>query len=307
MQPRNYHPLVYVIVLNWNNWSDTLECVESVLKATYPNLSIMIVDNGSTDESVQVLSERFPNLPLLRIMENRYFAGGNNIAIDKAVATGANYIMLLNNDTVVHPDFLNSLVAAMEADPSIAAVGGTLYFYEGEGLIQSAGSYINFMTGHTYSLGYGEMDINQFVESRKVDYICGAAILLRSKALKRVGLLDESFMLYCEDVDWCLRAKKKGFGVMFIPNSRVVHKESVSARTVKPLVAFLKIRNLIWLINRHASISEKLFFHISGLFYRYPKWIIGRLYRKEYSIVIPVIRGILAGYFTGDSAAIGKS
>jgi GT2 family glycosyltransferase len=295
---KTYHPLVYVIVLNWNLCHDTIECVESVLKATYPNFSILIVDNGSTDDSVQVLSERFPDLPLLQLPENRYYAGGNNAAIAQAISAGADYIMLLNNDTVVHPDFLNSLVDAMNKDSSLAAVGGIVYFYGEDKLIQSTGEYINFRSGYTYTLGHRDKDLNQFAYPRKVDYITGAAILIRSAVLKTIGLLDEHLMLYCEETDWCLRARTKGYRVMFTPNSKVFHKGSISTTSIKPFVAFLLVRNKIWLIKRHASASDKLLFHISGFFYRYPRAILGTLYRKEYSQFFPVIRGVIAGYFT---------
>jgi GT2 family glycosyltransferase len=298
MKSEKSHPLVYVVVLNWNLWSDTVECIESLFKVSYPNFSILLVDNGSTDKSVQVLSERFPDLPLLRLPENRYYAGGNNAGIAQALAAGAEYIMVLNNDTVVHPDFLNSLVAAMEKDPSLAAVGGTIYFHGQDNLIQSTGENINFRTGRTYALGHKDKDMNQFGRPRQVDYITGAAILLRSETLKRIGLLDESFMLYCEEADWCLRAQKIGYRVMFIPNSGVFHKASISTNSIKPLTAFLLIRNKIWLIKRHANIFQRLYFNISGVFYRYPRAILGTLYRKDYSQFFPVIRGIVAGYLT---------
>lgn len=289
-------PKVIIIILNWNGWRDTVECVESVLIATYPNFEAVIVDNGSPDDSVAILSAHFPQVSLLQVPENRYYAGGNNVGIRYALAVGADYIMLLNNDTVVHPDFLNSLVAAMEKDATLAAVGGTLYYYGPNNLIQNTGGHINFKTGHVYTLGDNEEERNQFSQPREVDFICGAAILLRSAVIEKIGLLDEALKLYAEESDWCLRAKKNGYRIMFIPNSRVMHKGAVSSETIKPLATYLANRNKIWLVQRYAHLRQKIYFHITGFLYRHPKLIMGRLLKKEFTLFFPTLKGLIDGY-----------
>jgi GT2 family glycosyltransferase len=299
-------PRVSIIILNWNGWKDTIECTVSVLKINYPSYEIVIVDNGSTDESIQRISERFPDIKLIKLKENLFYAGGNNVGICYALESGAKYTMLLNNDTTVHPDFLNPLVEAMENDPSIGAVGGTLFYYNSQNKIQNTGQYINFKSGNVLTIGDGETDINQFSKKRDVDYICGAAIMLRSEVVRKIGGLDENFMLYSEESDWCLRAKKIGYKSIFVPNSKVFHKGCISAKLIKPMSIYLLTRNKIWLIRRHAKVLDKLIFHLSGLIYRYPKFIFGRLYRKEFKLFYPAIRGVIDGYMAMPSLIKSK-
>jgi GT2 family glycosyltransferase len=294
----NLPPKVIIIILNWNRWQDTVECVESVLKATYPNFTVVLVDNGSSDGSATILAQRFPEVELICLTENRYYAGGNNVGLRHALAAGARYVMLLNNDTVVHPDFLNSLVAAMEADNRLVAVGGTIYLYGQGNLIHNAGLYFNLWTGMEHKVGFGERDVNQFSQPRDVDFIGGAAILLRAGALEEIGLLDESFQLYYEETDWCLRAKEKGYKIRFIPQSKVFHKEKVTANAVLPLVMFLSKRNNIWVMRRHANWAQQLCFHLVCLVYRYPKAIFGRIVRKEFNLIFPSLKGIVAGFIS---------
>lgn len=289
-------PKISIIILNWNRWQDTIECVESVLRIPYPNYEIVIVDNGSTDESVPILSNKFPNLKLIKLKQNIFYAGGNNVGIRYALDSGARYIMLLNNDTVVHPDFLNPLVEAMEDDSLLCAVGGTIYYYDEEKKIQNIGGSFDYISGKVHWYGEGCVDVGQFSEKREVNFICGAAIMLRSDALKEIGGLDESFVLYAEELDWCLRARKKGYKLMYIPNSKVFHKGAVSSKLIKPFMTYLLTRNIIWLVRRHGNSWEKMLFHLSGFFYRYPKIILGRLYRREFKLFIPAIQGIINGY-----------
>jgi len=288
---------VYIIILNWNGWRDTVECVESCLRVTYPNYKILIVDNGSTDESVKELKARFPQVQMLCLPENRYYAGGNNVGIRHALAAGAEYIMLLNNDTVVHPDFLNSLVAIMEEYPTLAAVGGTLYHDRNFNIIQNTGGHIDFKTGKVFTIGNGEEDIGQYQQKREVDFICGAAILIRANLIEKIGFLDESFMLYGEESDWCLRAKKRGYRSLFVPNSKVFHKGAVSSASLKHIAMYFNVRNKIWLINRHGNFMERIFYHCLSLLYFYPKLVLGRVFKKETKLLLPSIKGILHGYF----------
>lgn len=122
--------------------------------------------------------------------------------------------------------------------------------------------------------------------------------MLRSDTLKEIGGLDESFVLYAEELDWCLRARKKGYKLMFIPNSKVFHKGAVSSKSIKPFMTYLLTRNIIWLVRRHGGFWQKILFNLTGLFYRYPKIILGRLYRREFKLFYPAIRGIVHGYVT---------
>lgn len=290
-------PKVFIIILNWNGWRDTVECVESCLKVTYSNYEILIVDNGSTDESVAELTARFPQVKMLCLPENRYYAGGNNAGIRYALDTGADYVMLLNNDTVVHPNFLNPLVAAMEEDPTLAAVGGTLYHDKNFSTIQNTGGFIELKTGEVFTLGDGEIDVRQFSEKREVDFICGAAILIKCQVIKDIGILDETLMLYGEESDWCLRARKKGYKILFVPHSKVFHRGAISTNSIRKHAMYLSVRNKIWLIRKYANIWQKIHYYLLSVVYYYPKIVLGRVVRKEYDLFLPTVKGIFDGHY----------
>jgi GT2 family glycosyltransferase len=218
-------PKVSVITVNWNNFNDSAECLESLRKATYPNFDVIVVDNGSVGDDVSLLKQGFgDSIKLILNDRNSGFAGGCNIGIKDALARGADYVVLLNNDTVVAPDFLESLVRVAQSDNSVGIAGGKVLCYELPELIWFAGGIINYRTGRTPIKGSGETDKGQFNEIVKVDWISGCFMFISRDVLQTVGMLDERFFFGWEDVDICVRAARKGFKVLFIPESRIWHK-----------------------------------------------------------------------------------
>ncbi len=218
-------PKVSVITVNWNNFKDTAECLESLRKSTYPNFEVVVVDNYSEGDDVAQLKQRFGDFAKLIVNErNSGFAGGCNLGIKDALAGGADYVALLNNDTVVDPDFLNAVVSLAESDKKVGIAGGKIYCYELPETIWFAGGIINYRTGRTPIRGSGEADNGQFNEIVAVDWISGCFMFVSRDVLQAVGLLDERFFFGWEDVDLCVRAAKKGFKVLFVPESRIWHK-----------------------------------------------------------------------------------
>lgn len=222
-------PLVFIVVVTWNGKRDTLECLASLQAVTYPNYRILLIDNASTDGTQEAVQKQFPSVEMIRTDRNLRFAGGNNVGIRHALSQGAAYVLLLNNDTVVDPNFLTELVATAERDPSVGMVGARIYYHEDPQRIWFAGGEISWWSGWIAHTGIRQVDRGHFDSERAVDYITGCCMLVRREVIERIGLLDERFFMYGEDVDWCLRARRAGYRLVFQPKAKVWHKLSVSA------------------------------------------------------------------------------
>jgi len=235
---------VCIIVLNWNGRVDTLACLASLSQLDYPARTIVVVDNGSSDDSVTAIRTAYPQVTLIETGENLGYAGGNNVGLRYAMAQGADYALLLNNDTVVDPTFLRILMDAAEADPTVGIAGPTIYYHERPDVIWSAGGAIDWQRGSTWMVGLDERDEGQFgTEPRTVDFITGCAILVRRTVMEQVGLLDERFFAYYEETEWCVRAARAGYKILHVPLARMWHKISPSARADSPLVHYYMTRN----------------------------------------------------------------
>jgi GT2 family glycosyltransferase len=248
-------PKVSLIMLTWNNYQDTKKCLESLRKITYPNCKIIVVDNGSTDKSGERLKKEFPQYRFIRNDSNLGFAEGNNVGIRHALKRGADYVLLLNNDTIVDPGFLEPLVEIAETDDQIGVAGPMNYFYDAPKVIQSIGAGINLWKGSHSIIGIREVDKGQYNEPMEVDYVSGAALLVKRRMIEDIGLLDPDYFLYSEEVDWCYRAAKAGYKIMAVPESKIWHKVSSSTGGTKsPLSAYYMTRNRILFMRKHARI-----------------------------------------------------
>ena len=221
--------LVYIIVLNWNRKKDTIACLESLLKTEYSNYTIVLVDNASSDGTVAEVREKFPSVNVIANAENLRFAGGNNVGIEHALLNGADYVVLLNNDTIVDPAFLAELVQAAENDASIGIAGPKIYYYDQPKMIWYAGGKVEYWKGWISHVGIREQDNGQYNVARDVDYVTGCCMLVKREVIERIGKLDESFFIYGEDADWSLRAARAGFRLRYVPSSMIWHKVSASS------------------------------------------------------------------------------
>ncbi len=253
------YPLVYIIIVNWNGWLDTLTCLESLCHVTYPNYKLLIVDNGSSNDSIMQLYHAYPDLNLLETGENLGFTGANNIGISYAMKHHADYIMLLNNDTVVAPDFIQPLVHLAQSHPHVGAVTPKIYFMHDKQKIWAVGGEVQWWWGPLRSRGQNQIDKGQFDESEIIDYATGCCLLMPKKSIERVGLLDDRYFAYCEDADWCMRAAETGLNIWYEPKSKVWHVAGASSRhnnhsregQTNPYVYFLNVRNTYWFMKRH--------------------------------------------------------
>lgn len=254
-------PSVAVIVLNWNGLEDTSACLASLGRVDYPSFRVVVVDNGSTDGSPARLLERFPNVTLIELERNLGYAGGNNAGLRHAIEMGVDYALLLNNDTEVAPEFLRQLVETAEADPRVGMVGPTIYYYDHPDVIWSAGGAIDWRRGKTWMVCLNEPDRGQCgTEPRIVDFVTGCAMLVRREVMERVGLLDERFFLYYEEVEWCTRARRAGFKVLHLPAAHVWHKIPLDARGDSPEVHYYMTRNRL-LFLRLAGVGWRAWAH----------------------------------------------
>lgn len=224
-------PLVFIVVLNWNGLEDSCECLRSLRRLTYERRRLVFVDNASTDGSPEMISQLFPEVELIRNERNLGFAGGCNVGIRFALAHGADYVWLLNNDTVCHPDALTELVARMRAQPGIGMCGSTLVYHDDRDRIQAlAGATYNRWLGTTRHLGEGLPRVHGVSRERvekKLDYVVAASLLVSRQLVEQSGMMSEDYFLYYEDLDWSTRAKRQ-FKLAYAPLSIVFHKEGGS-------------------------------------------------------------------------------
>lgn len=243
-------PKVAVVVLNWNGEEVIQDCLRSLSSVDYPDFEVILVDNGSSDSSVERGIEEFPSLAIIENRENLGFSEGNNVGLERATQIGAKYALLLNNDTVVSEDFLSLLVSAAQSDPGIAVVGPTICYHESPNLIWSAGGLIDWGRGQTSMIGLNEEDRGQFGNvPRPVDFVTGCALLVAMDVVDQVGGLDPRFFAYFEEVEWCVRMTRAGKKVLHVPKSKIWHKIELEARESSPLVHYYMVRNRLLFLN----------------------------------------------------------
>jgi hypothetical protein len=249
---------VWVVVLAHNQLDRTRECLTSVLALDPSADRVLLVDNGSTDSTAERVRGEFPGVEVLALGENRYFAGGVNAGLARALEGGAGSVLLLNNDLVLEREALGRLRDALEADPSRGATGPKLYYYDPPDRIWFAGGVVTRGIGLIRHRGANRKD-DAFPDGpRAVDYLSGAAVLLSRRALDRVGLLDPDYVIYVEDVDWSARARAAGLTLWYEPSARGWHHVSAaSGGGLTPLKAYFRLRSGALYLTRHARPWER--------------------------------------------------
>jgi len=223
----NDEPLVGCVIVNWNGWRDTVACLDTLRSIEYSSLFVVVVDNGSSDDSVSRIQAAHPTVRLLETGENLGFSGGNNAGIREAMRRDVKYLWLLNNDTEPSPWALSELVRTAEADFRLGAVGSVLHYASASQKIQAwGGGWINLWTG------YSSHATTPPKPGRRLDFLNAASMLVRRTALEDVGLMDDRFFLYYEDADLCFRLRKNGWGLGVAPHARVLHKVNASTRKI---------------------------------------------------------------------------
>ena len=298
---------VEIIILNWKGLSDTSECLESLRKISYPNYHVTVLDNGSGGDEADKLEKGFSGfINLIKESKNHGFAGGNNICIRQTLSNNSpDYFLLLNNDTVVAPDFLSNLVRVMESDPLIGLAGPKVYYHGLTDCIQTAGVKLNTWTGGITPIGRGERDKGQYDSVKIVPAIMGCCMLIKTETIKKVGLLDEDYFCYHEETDYCLRASKAGYEIAYVPDAVIRHKTPVR---VKPwekipgnsrsgaLQTYYLTRNLFLLEKKNASKCQYRVFLTCFFVFRF--WYMAAvclLYYGDWSRLSSLCQGVVDG------------
>jgi hypothetical protein len=248
-------PRVTTLILNTNRREDTLACLVSLTASTYKNNEIILLDNGSIDGSVEAVQERFPAVKVHRLKENLGYAGNNNVGIETAMNGGADWLFVLNEDTVVDRDCVARLVAAGESDPTIGIVGPTVYHHDEPNVIQSAGGTIG-RYWESLHLGKNEPDLGRILEPRPVDWISGCGIMVRRQVVEDVGAIDERYFYYWEETEWCIRAGRAGWRILHVPTAKLWHKGVQRDYRPPASVTYYATRNrLLTLAKHHAPLG----------------------------------------------------
>lgn len=288
-------PRVAVLVLTWNGRSDVLECLASVGRLDYGNFETVVVDNGSTDGTVEEVRRRFPGVAVLENRANLGYAGGNNAGMRFAASRGAEYYFLLNNDLVLDPGCLRELVAAAELHPEGGMFGPKTYRYGSDRVLDFAGGIFDWREGRTRSIGTGEPDRGQYDEVREYDFMNGHALLVRKRVADEIGLLDEEYFIYNEETDWCIRSGKAGHACIYVPRAVVWHKVSRSELSLSRI--YLLARNQILFMRKNASRAQWARFLLGYCAVQFPRRILGCLKRGQWTEAAAVAKA--AGWHLG--------
>jgi len=222
-------PSIAIIVLNWNGRDLTLDCLRSLEAVSTPNLRTILVDNASTDGTLDAVRRiHGERITVIVNADNLGFAAGNNVGIRHALAGGADFILLLNNDTVVAPDFVDHLLRPMLSTREIGITAPKIYYAEPKDRIWFAGGEISMWRGMAKHTGIRETDRGQYDTEHDIDYATGCAFLARRAVFEKIGDLDPGYRAYFEDADFCVRARKAGFRIRYIPAAHVWHRISAS-------------------------------------------------------------------------------
>ena len=298
-------PRVSVVVLNWNGWLDTVECLESLYQVVYPCFDVVVVDNASGDDSVarireycqgdlvvespfftynsinkpikltEITEDQVQNaitgrkeldpesssptspvqneLTIIKNYQNHGFARGNNIGITFALEKfHPQYILLLNNDTVVDENFITEMVNLAEEEKEIGFVGSKTYFYYEKNILQAAGGgYIDLKKGESHEVGFKEVDKGQHDGIYELDYVGGSCMLVKNTVIDDIGLLDTKLFMYWEDVDWCFTGRENGYKSIYAYKSRIWHKYGTSSENY--LKTYYHNRNRLFFVRKHAD------------------------------------------------------
>jgi GT2 family glycosyltransferase len=292
-------PRVCIIVLTWKNYDLTRDCLCSLRKIDYANIEIVLVDNGSADGSAERLAAEFPEVRLIQNEKNLGFPAGNNVALRDALQRNPDYFLLLNNDTLVAPDFLSKLVTVAESDDKIGVVNPKILYFEPSDRIWFAGGFYKPWWNTGKVSGENRRDVGKYDDTREITFATGCAFLIKTGVVRQVGLLDEIFFLGFEDLDWTVRALQAGFRAFYVGSSVIWHKASYDTKKNlgKPVRDFYRTRNSILFARKHVpSRYWPLFLLSLAKYVAYRS--AGYLLRAEPKRISMLYRGLWDGYTT---------
>lgn len=252
---------IAIILLNWNAYFHSRNCIHSLSKVNSLTFDVILVDNASTDDSILKLKEEFPHIQFIQATQNLGFTGGNNVGLKKALESNYEYVMLLNNDVFVDSNYLYHLINYFDFHSEVGAVQPLIYNHPDRFKIWNGGGEFNRISGRTDS---SKSNLSND-EPHEIDWISGCAFMIRTSVLNQVGLFNEKYFAYYEDVDLSFRIREAGYKLMLIPLSVIYHIEGGSSNTpekhkegyLNPDVHYYNTRNHIWIIRQWLKCYEK--------------------------------------------------
>ena len=244
---------ITIVILNWNGYEDTSECIISLQKITYDNYQIVVVDNGSDVEDINRLKNNFPNVKILRSDVNLGFTGGNNLGIKNSFEKKIDFILLLNNDTIVEPNFIQPLLDIFENNPNVGIVAPQINYFDEPKKVWTEGGRISKIrgSGFAYSERY---DDGKIKDDKEVTFVSGCCMLIKKEIFEKVGVFDDNFFLYVEDADLCYRTTQAGYKIIVSHNSKIYHKVSSSTKeNLSLLPLYYVTRNRLYFASKSFS------------------------------------------------------
>lgn len=254
-------PLICVVLVNYNGIKDTVECVKSLKECSYNNIHIIIVDNaslhGRADFNTVITRDM---CEIIFNTENVGFAGANNIGIKRGLEIGADYFLILNNDTVVDKNFLPPLLHAFNRNQDVGIATGKIYYYDEPTYLWFGGSYYNHKLGECKIVGIGEKDSSRYNIEKDIPFATGCLWLVSKNTIETVGYICEDFFLYYEDTDYCERVKAEGYTIRYVPQSVIYHKESRSTVKGSDSYQYYNNRNYLFYMKKCQRINRFYFY-----------------------------------------------
>lgn len=283
-------PLVSILTVNFNQAEVSCDLIRSLRRMRYPNIEIVVVDNGSEKDDPSIILERFTDITFLKTGENLGFAGGNNFGLPYC---HGEYVLFINNDVEVEPDFLEPMIAVFGKFPQVGMVSPRIHYFDSPGLIQYAGSTpINRMTMRNAGIGSFEKDRGQYLDTRTTAYIHGACMLVSKEVIEKVGVMHDDYFLYYEELDWCHRVHSAGYQIIFEGSALVHHKESVSVGKASPLKMYYMTRNRLLFARRNFKQTERILAMLFFTFISIPKNLLTLIVKGQFELIKPFFRGI---------------
>lgn len=301
-----------VIVLNFNGEHLLPDCLDSLARQTGIQIDTVVVDNASTDGSAALVSQKYPWVRFIALKQNSGFSIANNVALRDALERGSQYALLLNNDTFAAPDFVSQMVASIRGDSRIAVVCPKIFFAHQPDRLWYAGGYFSLWTSATKHRGWRQIDRGQFDHITDITQATGCAMLVSAKGMRDVGLLDEQFWIYAEDLDWSVRFLKHGYRLVFAPNAHLWHLDG--ATNVKVLGKgseekrqFLSTRNMVFLARKHVRWWQLPTYVVGFALQHILFFTVLRVRRRDFRALWAIYRGLGQGLRTPLISADGHN
>ena len=253
MKGKSFEPKVGIVIVNYNGLMVLNDCITSLEKIDYSNYQIVVVDNDSKDDSISLLKKFHPQVEVIENKENLGVAEGNNIGIKYALKKKAAYILLLNPDTEVKKNFLTKLVKTAKKNKK-ALICPKIYYFSQPKILWYAGGYMNWFSGTSFHTGQDKKDVGQYQETKKVDYSSTCCLLIPAYAFGEIGMMDKKYFVYFDDTDFCARANKKDFSIIYYPKAVIWHKVgSLTGGETSPIAIYYGTRNKLYFMKKNAS------------------------------------------------------